>query len=65
MRNTGSWKRGPTEDQGLAGVGLLGPSIVTGIVRTIQQEIIISKIGELPVPELHLIEDKLPEVLAL
>jgi len=45
--------------------GLLYPSIVTGIVRTIKHEMIASKMGELPASELHSVEDKLREILAL
>jgi hypothetical protein len=45
--------------------GLLSPSIVTGIVRTIKHDMIASKMGELPVSELHSVEDKLREILAL
>lgn len=45
--------------------GLLSPSIVTGIVRTIKHDMIASKMGELPASELHSVEDKLREILAL
>jgi mRNA interferase MazF len=45
--------------------GLLSPSIVTGIVRTIKHDMIASKMGELPVSELHAVEDTLREILAL
>jgi mRNA interferase MazF len=45
--------------------GLLYPSIVTGIVRTIKHDMVASKMGELPVSELQTVEDKLREVLAL
>jgi mRNA interferase MazF len=45
--------------------GLLFPSIVTGIIRTIKHDMIASKMGELPEPELHAVEDKLREILAL
>jgi mRNA interferase MazF len=45
--------------------GLLSPSIVTGILRTIKQEMIAGKLGELPASELHAVEDKLREILAL
>src|SRR5437588_4483575 len=45
--------------------GLLSPSIVTGIVRTIKHDMIAGKLGELRVPELHTVEDKLREILAL
>ena len=45
--------------------GLLFPSIVTGIVRTIKQEMIVGKLGELPAPELRAIDKRLRETLAL
>ncbi|MEX2662403.1 MAG: type II toxin-antitoxin system PemK/MazF family toxin [Vicinamibacterales bacterium] len=45
--------------------GLLSPSIVTGIVRTIKRDMIASKMGELPPSELHSVEEKLREILAL
>jgi len=45
--------------------GLLYPSIVTGIIRTIKHDMIASKMGELPEPELRAVEDKLREILAL
>ena len=45
--------------------GLLYPSIVTGIVRTIKHDMIAGRMGELPASELHSVEDKLREILAL
>jgi mRNA interferase MazF len=45
--------------------GLLYPSIVTGIVRTIKHDMVAGKMGELPTPELHSVEKKLRETLAL
>ena len=45
--------------------GLLYPSIVTSIIRTIKHEMIDRKLGSLPPPEMHAIEDKLREILAL
>lgn len=45
--------------------GLLYPSIVTGIVRTIKHDMIAAKMGVLPASELHSVEDKLREILAL
>ena len=45
--------------------GLLFPSIVTGIVRTIKHDMIASKMGELPASELQSVEDKLRKILAL
>jgi mRNA interferase MazF len=45
--------------------GLLYPAVVTGIVRTIKHDMIAGKMGELPASELHAVEDKLREILAL
>ena len=45
--------------------GLLHPSIVTGIVRTIKHDMIASKMGELRPSELDSVEDKLRDILAL
>ena len=41
--------------------GLLSPSIVTGIVRTIKQDMIVARIGTLPAAELHVVEGNLRE----
>jgi hypothetical protein len=43
----------------------LYPSIVTGIVRTIKHDMVASKMGQLSAPELHAVENKLREILAL
>ena len=45
--------------------GLPYPSIVTGIVRTIKRDMIGGKLGQLPAQEMHAVEDKLREILAL
>jgi mRNA interferase MazF len=45
--------------------GLLYPSIVTGIVRTIKHDMITGKMGALPASELRAVDDKLREILAL
>jgi mRNA interferase MazF len=45
--------------------GLPYPSIVTGIVRTIKHDMIAGKMGQLPASELHVVENKLREILAL
>ena len=45
--------------------GLLSPSIVTGIVRTIRQDMIVAKMGTLATAELRMVESKLRENLAL
>jgi mRNA-degrading endonuclease toxin of MazEF toxin-antitoxin module len=49
----------------VARIRLLHPSIVTGIVRTIKHDMIAGKMGELPASELHAVENKLREILAL
>lgn len=45
--------------------GFLYPSVVTGIIRTIKQDMIAAKMGELSAAELRAVEDKLRDVLAL
>ncbi len=45
--------------------GLLSPSIVTGIVRTIKHDMIAGKMGALLPSELRAVEDKLRDILAL
>lgn len=45
--------------------GLLSPSIVTGIVRTIKRDMIATKTGTLPASELQSVDDTLRHALAL
>ena len=45
--------------------GLPRPSTVTGIVRTIKQEMIVRTLGELPATELRVVEENLRAVLGL
>ena len=45
--------------------GLLYPSIVTGIVRTIKQDMIAGRMGALPASELQAVEATLREIFAL
>lgn len=45
--------------------GLPLPSTVTGIIRTIKQDMIVRTIGELPAPELQIVDGRLREVLGL
>lgn len=45
--------------------GLLYPSIVTGLVRTIKHDMIAGTMGTLPASELDAVEDRLREILAL
>lgn len=45
--------------------GLPLPSTVTGIVRTIKQEMIVKKLGELPPADLGAVEEQLRLILAL
>lgn len=45
--------------------GLLYPSIITGIVRTIKQDMIVGKLGELPATELRAVDRRLRKILAL
>ena len=45
--------------------GLPHPSIVTGIVRTIKQDMVVGKMGALKASELTLVEDRLRDILDL
>lgn len=45
--------------------GLPLPSTATGIIRTIKQEMIVKKLGELPAPDLNAVEAQLRTSLAL
>jgi len=47
------------------GAGLLFPSVATGIIRTIKQGMIARKLGTMPHPDMHGIEDNLRDVLGL
>jgi mRNA interferase MazF len=45
--------------------GLLHPSVITGIVRTIKQEMIAVRLGMLPVDELRTVDEKLRGILGV
>lgn len=45
--------------------GLLYPSLVTGIIRTIKQDMIAGQMGTLPASEMRAIEAKLRQILGL
>ena len=45
--------------------GLLFPSTVTGILRTIKQEMIVRKIGELPAYDFQMVDYRLHDALGL
>ncbi len=45
--------------------GLLYPSIVTGIVRTIKHDMIARKLGVLTASDLRAVDEKLREIMAL
>ncbi len=47
------------------GAGLLFPSVATGIIRTIKQGMIAKKLGTMPRPDMHGIEDNLRDALGL
>lgn len=47
------------------GSGLLWPSVVTGILRTVKQAMILRKLGTLPAPDLKRYGDALLEALGL
>ena len=63
--NVGRLLVGDHKIKGWREAGLLYPSIVTGIIRTIKHDMIASTMGKLREPELHAVEDKLREILAL
>lgn len=45
--------------------GLLFPSVTTGIIRTIKQDMISKKLGIMPRHDMHVIEDNLRNILGL
>jgi mRNA interferase MazF len=47
------------------GAGLLFPSVATGIVRTIKQEMINKRLGSLPAQDMGAVDSKLKLVLGL
>jgi mRNA-degrading endonuclease toxin of MazEF toxin-antitoxin module len=51
--------------QDWAASGLIAPSTITGILRTIKQDMIVKTIGTLPVTELRAVETLLRETLEL
>jgi len=44
---------------------LLFPSVATGIIRTIKQEMIYRKLGDMPSADMQAIEDALRQALGL
>jgi len=46
-------------------VGLLYPSVVTGIIRTVKQEIVIRRLGILPKNDFIKAQEALERVLAI
>ena len=50
---------------GWQGAGLLFPSVVTTIIRTIKQSMIARKLGAMPIPDIEAIDSKLKLVLGL
>ena len=63
--NTGRLLVGDHKIRAWREAGLLFPSTVTGILRTIEQQMIIRKIGELPAHDLQMVEHRLYEALGL
>jgi len=47
------------------GAGLLFPSVVTGIIRTIKQSMIDRKLGSMPIPDMNAVGSKLRLILGL
>jgi len=46
-------------------VGLLFPSVATGIIRTIKQNMVTRKLGSMPSPEMKVIDDSIRLALGL
>lgn len=63
--NVGRLLVGDYKVEGWREAGLPFPSTVTGIIRTIKQDMIVRKIGELAAAELQIVESKLRDVLGL
>ncbi len=63
--NIGRLLVGDYKLKGWRDAGLPFPSVVTGILRTIKQDMIVRKVGELQVAELQAVDSKLREVLGL
>jgi mRNA interferase MazF len=51
----GDWKK----------AGLLFPSVATGIIRTIKQEMVSRKLGSMPVTDMQAINENLHSILSL
>jgi mRNA interferase MazF len=47
------------------GAGLLFPSVVTGIIRTVKQNIIVKKLGNMPDLDMQAVESNLLDILEL
>ena len=47
------------------GAGLLFPSVVTGIIRTIKQSMIDRKLGSMTLPDMNAVDSKLRLILGL
>jgi mRNA interferase MazF len=47
------------------GAGLLFPSVATGIIRTVKQNMIVRKIGVMPYPDMLAIDNNLGEIFGL
>ncbi|HVA62336.1 MAG TPA: type II toxin-antitoxin system PemK/MazF family toxin [Terriglobales bacterium] len=63
--NTGRMLFGDTRLEGWSDAGLPLPSVVTGIVRTIKQEMILARLGRLPTSELRAVETRMRANLEL
>jgi mRNA interferase MazF len=63
--NVGRLLVGDHKIKGWREAGLLHPSIVTGIIRTIKHDMIAGRLGALPAAELRAVEDTLRAILAL
>lgn len=45
--------------------GLLFPSVATGLIRTVRQDVIARKLGTMPYPDLQAIENNLRDILQI
>ena len=63
--NVGRLLVGDYQVEGWREAGLPLPSTVTGIIRTIKQDMIVRTIGKLAAPELHIVDGTLRDVLGL
>jgi len=47
------------------GAGLLFPSVITAVIRTVKQEMIAQKLGTMPPPDMMAVDEKLRAVVGI